>query len=102
MYNFKQEFDWKSTLEFVSNRINFSQRQCNDKDTKERSYRIKNLLKEQPTYNVLYKRNTNKMENDWCKRCGKEAKEDWEHTVYGCVKITNSRLTKLYRINLSF
>uniref|UniRef100_U9SJC9 Uncharacterized protein n=2 Tax=Rhizophagus irregularis TaxID=588596 RepID=U9SJC9_RHIID len=80
MYNFKQEFDWKSTLEFVSNRINFSQRQCNDKDTKERSYRIKNLLKEQPTYNVLYKRNTNKMENDWCKRCGKEAKEDWEHT----------------------
>ncbi|PKY53047.1 hypothetical protein RhiirA4_471056 [Rhizophagus irregularis] len=79
MYNFKKEFDWKSTLEFVSNRINFSQRQCNDKDTKERSYRIKNLLKEQPTYNVLYKRNTNKIENDWCKRCGKEAKEDWEH-----------------------
>ncbi|PKY26184.1 hypothetical protein RhiirB3_441412 [Rhizophagus irregularis] len=51
MYNFKKEFDWKSTLEFVK----------------------------QPTYNVLYKRNTNKIENDWCKRCGKEAKEDWEH-----------------------
>ncbi|PKC61474.1 hypothetical protein RhiirA1_466495 [Rhizophagus irregularis] len=90
MYNFKEEFDWRSTLEFVSNRINFSQRQCNDKDTKERTYRIKNILKE-PTYEVLYRRNTNKIENDKCKRCGKEEKEDWEHTVYGYVKITNSR-----------
>ncbi|PKY56884.1 hypothetical protein RhiirA4_477502 [Rhizophagus irregularis] len=49
MYNFKKEFDWRSTLEFL------------------------------PTYEVLYRRNTNKIENDKCKRCGKEEKEDWEH-----------------------
>ncbi|GBC31189.2 hypothetical protein GLOIN_2v1843317 [Rhizophagus irregularis DAOM 181602=DAOM 197198] len=54
MYNFKKEFNWKTTLEFISNRIEFSKRQCGDKDTHERSYRIKNLLKEQLTYKVLY------------------------------------------------
>ncbi|UZO04077.1 uncharacterized protein OCT59_024476 [Rhizophagus irregularis] len=43
---------------------------------------IKNLLKEQPTYGTLFKRNkrnTNKIENEECKRCGKNEKETWEH-----------------------
>ncbi|GET57754.1 hypothetical protein GLOIN_2v1771092 [Rhizophagus irregularis DAOM 181602=DAOM 197198] len=92
MYNYKKEFDWKTTLEFVSNRINFTQRQCSNKDTKERSYRIKNLLKEQPTYKILYKRNTNKIENEICIRCGKNEEEDWN--IFGSAKITNSRLMK--------
>jgi hypothetical protein len=59
--------------------VKFSQRQCGDKDTIERSYRIKNLLKEQPTYKTLYRRNTNKIDTDKCIRCGKIEIEDWEH-----------------------
>ncbi|GBC36383.2 hypothetical protein GLOIN_2v1824527 [Rhizophagus irregularis DAOM 181602=DAOM 197198] len=79
MYNYRNEFDWITSLEFISNRVKFSQRQCGDKDTIERSYRIKNLLKELPTYNILFKRNTNKIDTDKCKRCGEIFTEDWEH-----------------------
>ncbi|PKY31997.1 hypothetical protein RhiirB3_449892 [Rhizophagus irregularis] len=79
VYNYKKEFDWISTLDFISNRINFSSRQCGDKDTKDRSYRIKNILKDLPTYKTLYKRNTNKIESTNCIRCGKKEEEDWEH-----------------------
>ncbi|PKY54611.1 hypothetical protein RhiirA4_473512, partial [Rhizophagus irregularis] len=78
VYNYKKEFDWVSTLNFISNRINFSTRQCGEKDTRERSYRIKNMLRELPTYSILYKRNTNKINSPICIRCGKE-EEDWEH-----------------------
>ncbi|PKY28667.1 hypothetical protein RhiirB3_444947, partial [Rhizophagus irregularis] len=35
--NFKKEFDWRTTLEFISNRITFTKRQCSSEDTKERS-----------------------------------------------------------------
>ncbi|PKY33552.1 hypothetical protein RhiirB3_394891 [Rhizophagus irregularis] len=71
MYNFKKEFDWRTTLEFISNRTTFTKRQCSLKDTKERSYRIKNLLKELPTYETLYKRNVNCIDAEtwdhiWC------------------------------------
>ncbi|POG67840.1 hypothetical protein GLOIN_2v1481232 [Rhizophagus irregularis DAOM 181602=DAOM 197198] len=79
VYNYKKEFDWITTLEFISNRINFSSRQCGDKDTKDRSYRIKNILKELPTYKTLYKRNTNKIASPKCIRCGKKEEEDWDH-----------------------
>uniref|UniRef100_U9UA15 Reverse transcriptase domain-containing protein n=2 Tax=Rhizophagus irregularis TaxID=588596 RepID=U9UA15_RHIID len=79
MYNFKKEFDWKNTLEFISNRTEFSKRQCGDKDTYERFYRIKNLLKEQPTYEALYQRNTNKIEDNKCIRCKENEIESWEH-----------------------
>ncbi|PKB96285.1 hypothetical protein RhiirA5_435086 [Rhizophagus irregularis] len=78
VYNYKKEFDWVTTLEFISNRTNFSNRQCGDKDTKERSYRIKNMLKELPSYTTLFKRNTNKIESSKCIRCRKY-EEDWEH-----------------------
>jgi hypothetical protein len=54
-FNFKNEFDWVKTLNFISNKNKFTFWQCNDhEDTKERSYRIKNFLKELPTYGVLY------------------------------------------------
>jgi hypothetical protein len=79
MYNYRKEFDWITSLEFIGNRFEFSQRQCGAKDTIERSYRIKNLLKEQPTYKTLYRRNTNKIDTDKCIRCGKIVQEDWEH-----------------------
>ncbi|PKB94837.1 hypothetical protein RhiirA5_437941 [Rhizophagus irregularis] len=48
-YNFRNEFDWNTTLKFISNRNNFSFWQCNQNNpwnTKDRSYRIKNLIKE--------------------------------------------------------
>ncbi|POG80787.1 uncharacterized protein OCT59_013976 [Rhizophagus irregularis] len=79
VYNYKKEFDWKATLEFISNRINFSSRQCGDKDARDRSYRIKNILKDLPTYQILYKRNTNKIESTKCLRCGEKEEENWEH-----------------------
>ncbi|PKC12753.1 hypothetical protein RhiirA5_372843 [Rhizophagus irregularis] len=56
--------------------------QCGDKDTRERSYRIKNMLRELPTYSILYKRDTNKINSPICIRCGKE-EEVWEH-VWVC------------------
>ncbi|PKC14591.1 kinase-like protein [Rhizophagus irregularis] len=80
MYNHKKEFDWQTTLEFVmSNRIDFSKRQCDIKDTHERSYRIKNILKDQPTYEILHQRNTNKIADNKCIRCNKNEVENWEH-----------------------
>ncbi|CAB4439657.1 unnamed protein product [Rhizophagus irregularis] len=79
MYNHKKEFDWQTTLEFISNRIEFSKRQCGGIDTYERSYRIKNLLKDQPTYDTLFQRNTNKIEDNKCIRCEKKEVENWEH-----------------------
>ncbi|RGB33433.1 hypothetical protein C1646_761733 [Rhizophagus diaphanus] len=75
----KKELDWKSTLEFISNRINFTSRQCNAQDTKDRSYRIKNLLKELSVYEILYKRETNQIINNKCRRCKKNEIESWEH-----------------------
>ncbi|PKK61971.1 hypothetical protein RhiirC2_194993 [Rhizophagus irregularis] len=83
MYNFRKEFDWQSTLEFISDHINFTQRQCSQKDTRDRSYRIKNLLKELPSYDTLFKRNTNKIESDICKRCNINEIENWEH-IWRC------------------
>ncbi|POG53486.1 hypothetical protein GLOIN_2v29323, partial [Rhizophagus irregularis DAOM 181602=DAOM 197198] len=38
MYNYRNEFDWIASLEFISNRVKFLQRQCGDRDTIERSY----------------------------------------------------------------
>lgn len=48
----------------------------------ERTYKIKNLLKELLTYSVLYKRDVNKIESNQCIRC-KNGIEDWEH-LYKC------------------
>jgi hypothetical protein len=79
MYNFKKEFDWQYTLELISNHINFTARQYCEKDTRDRSYCIKNLLKDLPTYDVLYKRNVNSITSECCRRCEKNEKETWEH-----------------------
>ncbi|CAB5362275.1 unnamed protein product [Rhizophagus irregularis] len=79
MYNFKKEFDWRTTLEFISNRTTFSKRQCSIEDTRERSYRIKNLIKELPTYETLFKRDVNCIEDNLCMRCGKKESETWDH-----------------------
>ncbi|RGB27448.1 hypothetical protein C1646_769094 [Rhizophagus diaphanus] len=79
MYNFKKEFDWQSTLEYVSNGISYTRRQSNQQDMRDRLYCIKNLLKELPSYDTLFKRGTNKIENDICKRCDRNEVEKWGH-----------------------
>lgn len=40
-YNWKEEFDWNKSLEFLSNRNKFSFWQSNREDTYERTYKIK-------------------------------------------------------------
>ncbi|PKK65142.1 hypothetical protein RhiirC2_868946 [Rhizophagus irregularis] len=57
----RNEFDWNTTLKFISNRNNFSFWQCNQNDTKDRSYKIKNLIKE---LQVLYKRENSQVASD--------------------------------------
>lgn len=69
------------TLEFISNRNKFIFWQCSEEDTKERSYKIKNLLKELPTYEVLYKREVNEITSETCPRCNIDI--DWFH-VWKC------------------
>lgn len=81
-YNFCNEFDWIKSLKFISNRNKFSSRQCGSKDSQDRAYKIKNLLKELPTYQTLYERNTNQIEASTCIRYDKED-EDWYH-VWTC------------------
>ncbi|CAB4418115.1 unnamed protein product [Rhizophagus irregularis] len=66
-------------LEFISNRTTFTKRQCSSIDTKERSYRIKNLLKDLPTYEVLCKREVEVLENSTCIRCDTNEEETWDH-----------------------
>ncbi|POG80925.1 hypothetical protein GLOIN_2v1763867 [Rhizophagus irregularis DAOM 181602=DAOM 197198] len=55
--------------------------ECSEEDTKERSYKIKNLLKELPTYEVLYKREVNEITSETCPRCNIDI--DWFH-VWKC------------------
>ncbi|UZO26744.1 uncharacterized protein OCT59_018958 [Rhizophagus irregularis] len=77
-YNYKDEFDWNKTLQFISNRNIYTSWEIEKDDVWERSYKIKNFLKDLPTYEVLYKRDVNKIETDQCIRC-KNGVEDWDH-----------------------
>ncbi|PKC71456.1 hypothetical protein RhiirA1_453480, partial [Rhizophagus irregularis] len=72
------EFDWNKTLQFISNRNIYTSWEIEKDDVWERSYKIKNFLKDLPTYEVLYKRDVNKIETDQCIRC-KNGVEDWDH-----------------------
>ncbi|CAB4431952.1 unnamed protein product [Rhizophagus irregularis] len=51
-------------------------------NTKDRLYKIKNLIKELPTYVVLMKRKVNGITTNACPRCNK-FREDWDH-VWTC------------------
>ncbi|PKC69874.1 hypothetical protein RhiirA1_455450 [Rhizophagus irregularis] len=67
-YNYKDEFDWNKTLQFitlVSNRNNYTSWEIEKDD-------------DLPTYEVLYKRDVNKIETDQCIKC-KNGVEDWDH-----------------------
>ncbi|PKK62315.1 hypothetical protein RhiirC2_790546 [Rhizophagus irregularis] len=83
-YNFKNEFDWVTSLKFISNRNKCSFWQTNVNDTKDRAYKIKNLIKELPTYEVLKRRNVEDIEEALCPRCN-ETNEDWKH-IWICEK----------------
>jgi hypothetical protein len=78
-FNFMQEFDWTKSLNFISNRNVFKRQQTNSKDSFDRSYKIKNLLKELSTYDVLFKRKVECIDNAFCPRCEKEI-ENWMGT----------------------
>src|SRR6266536_96956 len=86
--NYKQEFDWERSLKFVMNKEEIKDYKTSGKDEREKAYKIKNLIKELPTYAVLWKRNTNGIESKTCIRC-KKGEEDWNH-VWTC---TNNRRT---------
>lgn len=77
-YNYKDEFDWKKTLNFISNRNRYSKWEVSEKDSIERTYEIKNFLKILPTYDILFQREVNRIESKICIRCKKEI-ENWEH-----------------------
>ncbi|PKY52379.1 hypothetical protein RhiirA4_469977 [Rhizophagus irregularis] len=81
-YNFKGEFDWNRTLQFISNRNKYKSREIDNDDVWEQSYKIKNFLKDLPTYEILYKREVNEIDTDQCIRC-KNGVEDWDH-IWTC------------------
>ena len=76
--NYKQEYDWMKTLNFIINRDEIKKSITNSTDTRERAYKIKNFIKELPTYAVLFKRNVNGIESEICPRCNKY-EENWNH-----------------------
>ncbi|GES90047.1 hypothetical protein GLOIN_2v1835445 [Rhizophagus clarus] len=80
--NYKDEFDWEISLEFISNRNQCRKTVCNTQDSLDRSYKIKNLLMILPTYKLLYDRGTNKIETPTCPRC-EEGEETWDH-IWTC------------------
>jgi hypothetical protein len=84
MKNYKDEINWTTSLKFISNKNKFSFWQCGIDDTRERAYKVKNLVKDLPTYKVLYERGVNGIENGLCLRC-ELMEEDWEH-IWNCEK----------------
>ncbi|GET00047.1 hypothetical protein GLOIN_2v1843317 [Rhizophagus clarus] len=76
--NYKDELDWETSLEFISNRNQCRKMVCNSQDSLDRTYKIKNLLTILPTYKLLYDRGTNKIKTLICPRC-EEDEETWEH-----------------------
>jgi hypothetical protein len=79
----KNEFDRVKFLKSISNRNKFSFWQCGIEDTHEWSYKIKNLIKELPTYSILFKWNVDIIEDPKCPKC---KKEDWNH-IWICEKM---------------
>lgn len=65
-YNMLQEFDWKYTLEFISNRNKFFAHQTSIEDSMERSFKVKIFFKILPTYGMLYKIKANFVDDNLC------------------------------------
>lgn len=67
-YNFRNELDWDKSFIFISNENEYKRSQCSAEDTRDRSYIFKNLIRELPTYVVLFSRKVNTIEDDRCPR----------------------------------
>lgn len=67
-YNLRSEIDWIKSFKSINNENKYMRRQCGEKDTKDCSYKIKNLIKQLLTYAVLYERKVITIENDQCSR----------------------------------
>jgi hypothetical protein len=59
-------FDWNKSSNFISNRNQYKWYQTNSKDSIERSYKIKILIKELLTYEVLFKRQVEGIMSNIC------------------------------------
>ncbi|GBC13658.2 kinase-like domain-containing protein [Rhizophagus irregularis DAOM 181602=DAOM 197198] len=90
-YNFKNEFDWVKSLDFINNNYYYSKFQCNDADTKERSYKIKILLKDLPIYSLtVYEIGVNVLTVIYALGAKKISMLG---STCGPVNVTNSRIT---------
>jgi hypothetical protein len=92
-HNVTQEIDWNLTLRFISNKNKSRNNITNDEDTKERAYKVKNFLKELPTYEVLYRNNIYGIDSATCLLCKKE-NEDWDH-IWHCEENNNETDEKI-------
>jgi hypothetical protein len=77
-------FDWNKSSNFISNRNQYKWYQTNSEDSIERSCKIKNLIEELPTYEVLFKRQVEGIISNICPRC-ERCVENWDHT-WTCVR----------------
>src|SRR5438034_30132 len=64
--NYKQEYDWERSLKFITNKEENKKNEMSSGKTREKAYRIKNMMKELPTYAVLWKINVNGIESKSC------------------------------------
>ncbi|RIA89662.1 hypothetical protein C1645_824547 [Glomus cerebriforme] len=77
----KDEIDWEKTYDFIMLRNKEAKLETSTKTSKVRSYRIKNLLEELPTLEIINRRNEEK-NNNRCMRCKIES-ESWSH-IWEC------------------
>ncbi|RIA94259.1 hypothetical protein C1645_818359, partial [Glomus cerebriforme] len=77
----KKEINWEKTIEYIKNYREGGMTITSDKDRRDRSYNIKNLIEQLPTYKVMTRRNE-EIYDVKCPRCNKE-EETWMH-IWQC------------------
>ncbi|RIA83219.1 hypothetical protein C1645_834143 [Glomus cerebriforme] len=68
----EKEINWEKMIEYINNYKGGGMVMTSDKDRRDRSCNLKNLIEQLPTYKVMTKRN-NEIYNEKCPRCKKEA-----------------------------
>ncbi|RIA90156.1 hypothetical protein C1645_823718 [Glomus cerebriforme] len=95
----KKEIDWEKTLYYIMNKEEGGKEITSEKDSRNRTYNIKNLIEKLPTYIEMETRNT-EIYNSRCPRCRWDI-ENWTH-IWNCNKneitiyeiITSKRIEK--------
>jgi hypothetical protein len=87
--NVIQEIDWEKTCNFIKKGEKDNYFYTSGKDNMFRSYKIKNLIKELPTYEILYERNIKGIKYPYCVRCYNNITqtyevENWDHIWCCC------------------